>query len=69
MEKGFIYLIIIELIVLAIVVGTRLLFNDLGARKIKRILNYIDKRAHNDKDVSNRIQECINAIKQSTVNN
>lgn len=69
MEKGFIYLIIIELIVLAIIVGTRLLFNYLEARKIKRILNYIDKRAHNDKDVSNRIQECINAIKQSTVNN
>ena len=69
MEKGFIYLIIIELIILAIIVGTRLLFNYLEARKIKRILNYIDKRAHKDKDVSNRIQECINTIKQSTINN
>ena len=45
------------------------MFNYLESRKIKRILNYIDKRAHNDKDVSKRIQECINTIKQSTINN
>lgn len=66
METGFIYLVIIEFLLILLVIGIKLLFNYIENKKIKSILKYIDKQYNSKKDATDiKIKECFEAINQS----
>lgn len=66
MENAFMYLVIAEIIIILLVVGIRLLFNYLENRKIKSILDFIDKKSkENHVSSTDRFKECLEIIKQN----
>lgn len=66
MENAFIYLIIAEVVIILLIVGIRLLFNYLENRKIKLVLDFIDKKSkENQVNSTDRFKECLEIIKQN----
>lgn len=66
MENAFIYLIIAEVVIILLIVGIRLLFNYLENRKIKSVLDFIDKKSkENQVNSTDRFKECLEIIKQN----
>lgn len=62
-DNVFMYLVIAELIILAIIVGIRLLFNYLEKKKIQSVLSFIEKRARDKHYDVDKLNECIDIIK------
>ena len=66
MENAYIYLIIAEGIIILAIIGIKLLFNYFENKKIKSVLNFIDRKAQENKDsTTDRLKECIEIIKQN----
>lgn len=66
LEEGFKYLIIAEIIILAVIIIARLIFNHMENKKIKSVLDYIDKKAkENSSNRTDKLKECIDIIKQA----
>lgn len=66
MEEGFKYLIIAEVIIIVVIIVARLIFNYIENKKIKSVLEYIDKRANeNSNNRTDKLKECIDIIKQA----
>jgi len=66
-DSLFIYLVVAELAVILLIVVIKLLFNYLENKKIKSILDFIDKRAEANIDGrAERFKECIDILKQSS---
>lgn len=66
MEEGFKYLIIAEIIILVVIIIARLIFNHMENKKIKSVLDYIDKKAkENSNNRTDKLKECIDIIKQA----
>ena len=63
-ENGFIWLIVIEVILLIVVIGIRLFFNYLENKKIKSILKFIESRADYS-GIDERLKECLDLISQN----
>lgn len=69
MDNGFMCLAIIELVVILVVVGIRLIFNYIEHRKIKYVLDYIAKNSRCRKDTEEDIEgkestESINSVEK-----
>ena len=61
------YLVIAELIIIVLIVGIRLLFNYLENRKIKSVLDFIDRKSkENQTNSTDRFKECLEIIKQNS---
>lgn len=66
MENAFMYLVIAEVVIILLAVGIRLLFNYLENKKIKSILDFIDKKSkENQVNNIDRFKECLEIIKQN----
>lgn len=66
LEEGFKYLIIAEVIIIVVIIVARLIFNYIENKKIKSVLEYIDKRANeNSNNRTDKLKECIDIIKQA----
>lgn len=60
------YLVIAEVVIILLAVGIRLLFNYLENKKIKSILDFIDKKSkENQVNNIDRFKECLEIIKQN----
>ncbi len=66
MNNGFIWLILGEIIVIAVVIIVRLILKVIENKKVNNILKYIDKKSQ-DKDVTDKFQECIEIIKKNNI--
>ena len=67
MNSEFIWLIVGEIFVIALVVIVRIIFKIIEKKKVDNILKYIDKKSK-DKDVDDKFKECIDIIKSNNVN-
>lgn len=66
MEEGFKYLIIAEIIIIVVIIIARLIFNHMENKKIKSVLDYIDRKAkENSNNCTDKLKECIDIIKQA----
>lgn len=66
LEEGFKYLIIAEIIIIVVIIIARLIFNHMENKKIKSVLDYIDKKAkENSNNRTDKLKECIDIIKQA----
>lgn len=66
LEEGFKYLIIAEIIILVVIIIARLIFNYMENKKIKSVLDYIDKKAkENNNNHTDKLKECIDIIRQA----
>lgn len=66
MNSEFIWLIVGEIFVIALVVIVRIIFKIIEKKKVDNILKYIDKKSK-DKDVDDKFKECIDIIKSNNV--
>lgn len=67
MNSEFIWLIVGEIFVIALVVIVRIIFKIIEKKKVDNILKYIDKKSK-DKNVDDKFKECIDIIKSNDVN-
>lgn len=67
MNSEFIWLIVGEIFVIALVVIVRIIFKIIEKKKVDNILKYIDKKSK-DKNVDDKFKECIDIIKSNNVN-
>ena len=66
MDSAFIYLVIAEIVIIALVIGIKLLFNYFENKKIKSVLDFIDRKSKENKEgTTDRFKECIEIIKQN----
>lgn len=67
LEEGFKYLIIAEIIIIVVIIIARLIFNHMENKKIKSVLDYIDRKAkENSNNRTDKLKECIDIIKQAS---
>lgn len=61
MEKQYIWLIIGELLIIALVVIVKLIFDHLEKKKVNSILKFIDKKAK-EKEAARKFDDCLEII-------
>ena len=66
MDTGFIWLVVGEIIVIALVIIARIIFKKMEKKKINDILKYIDKKSK-DKEINTKFQDCLDIIHKNNV--
>lgn len=66
MDNNLKWLVIGELIIIAIIFIVWLVYKKLENKKVNKILEFIEKKSNN-KDISDKFQECIDIIKKNNM--
>ena len=67
MDNPYIWLVLGELIIIAIIIIIRLIFNKLEDKKLDKIINFLDRKTKENKNntVDDKFKECIKIIEQN----
>ena len=67
MDNPYIWLVLGELIIIAIIIIIKLIFNRLENKKLDKIINFLDKKTKENKNntVDDKFKECIKIIEQN----
>lgn len=67
MDNPYIWLVLGELIIIAIIIIIKLIFNRLENKKLDKIINFLDRKTKENKNntVDDKFKECIKIIEQN----
>ena len=67
MDNPYIWLVLGELIIIAIIIIIKLIFNKLENKKLDKIINFLDRKTKENKNntVDDKFKECIKIIEQN----
>ena len=67
MDNPYIWLVLGELIIIAIIIIIKLIFNRLENKKLHKIINFLDRKTKENKNntVDDKFKECIKIIEQN----
>ena len=65
MKEGYIWLILIELVIIGLVFIIRYILKKIEERKVNKILKFIDKKSKENKETEDKFKECLEIIKQN----
>ena len=67
MNNPYIWLVLGELIIIAIIIIIKLIFNRLENKKLDKIINFLDRKTKENKNntVDDKFKECIKIIEQN----
>ena len=67
MDNPYIWLGLGELIIIAIIIIIKLIFNRLENKKLDKIINFLDRKTkeHKNNTVDDKFKECIKIIEQN----
>lgn len=65
MKEGYIWLILIELVIIGLVFIIRYILKKIEERKVNKILKFIDKKSKESKETEDKFKECLEIIKQN----
>ena len=67
MDNPYIWLVLGELIIIAIIIIIKLIFNRLENKKLDKIINFLDRKTKENKNntVDHKFKECIKIIEQN----
>lgn len=65
MENPFIWLVIGEIIVIAIIFIVKYIFERLEDKKVDKIIKFLDSKTKDNKDTKDKLNECLKIIEQN----
>ena len=67
MDNPYIWLVLGELIIIAIIIIIKLIFNKLENKKLDKIINFLDRKTKENKNntVDDKFKECLKIIENN----
>ena len=67
LDNPYIWLVLGELIIIAIIIIIKLIFNMLENKKLDKIINFLDRKTKENKNntMNDKFKECIKIIEQN----
>ena len=67
MDNPYIWLVLGELIIIAIIIIIRLIFNKLEDKKLDKIINFLDRKTKENKNntIDDKFKECLKIIESN----
>ena len=67
LDNPYIWLVLGELIIIAIIIIIKLIFNKLEDKKLDKIINFLDRKTkeNQDNNMNDKFKECIKIIEQN----